>query len=388
MLQRAKQLIQLVTLTLLSTFVSLANAAEQASGGAERWQMNMTESVTAVGAEIYGLHMLILWICVIIGVAVFAVMFYAVYAHRKSQGAVAATWHEHLGAELAWTIIPVFILVAMAFPATKTLISIYDTEEADIDVLITGYQWKWKYEYLNEDGENVSFFSNLKTPQDQIYNRLEKGENYLLEVDEPLVLPVGKKVRFRVTAADVLHSWWVPDLAVKKDAIPGFVNEAWSRPAEIGVYRGQCAELCGKDHGFMPIVVNVTSQEDFDAWMAGRQAQAAELAELMGQQFSLTELVERGESVFASRCVACHGAGGEGGVGAKLIGSSIVAGTQAELMDMVVHGSKKNPLMQAFGAQLNDLDMAATLTYVRNSWGNNMGDSVQAIDVYNFKKGQ
>lgn len=388
MLQWAKQLLALVTLVLTTTGISVANAAEQVTGGAERWQTNMTESVTLVGSEIYNLHMLIFWICVVIGVGVFAVMFYAVYAHRKSRGVVADTWHEHLGAELAWTIIPVFILVAMAFPATKTMIDIYDTEEADIDILITGYQWKWKYEYLTDEGENVSFFSNLKSSQDQIYNREAKGENYLLEVDEPLVLPVGKKVRFRITAADVLHAWWVPELAVKKDAIPGFVNESWAKAEKIGVYRGQCAELCGKDHGFMPIVVNVVSEADYASWLAERQVAAAELAELMGQQFTLTELVERGEGVYNARCVACHGAGGEGGVGPTLVGSGVVTGETAPLLSMVVNGSPNNPLMQAFGAQMNDLDMAATLTYVRNSWGNNMGDAVQAVDVYNFKKGQ
>ncbi len=388
MLQQAKQLFGLVTFVLFAGFSKLAIAAEQATGGAERWQTNMTESVTVVGKEIYDLHMLTFWICVIIGVAVFAVMFYSIYAHRKSKGAVSATWHEHTGAEIAWTIIPVFILIAMAFPATKTMIEIYDTEEADVDILVTGYQWKWKYEYLTDEGENVSFFSNLKTAQDQIYNERSKGENYLLEVDESVVIPVGKKIRFRLTAADVLHAWWVPELAVKKDAIPGFVNETWARPEKIGVYRGQCAELCGKDHGFMPIVVNVVSQEDYDSWLAERQEQAAELAELMSQQFSLQELVSRGESVYNARCVACHGGKGEGSVGPALAGSTIVTGVMNAQLDMVVNGSKSNPLMQAFGAQLNDLDMAAVITYTRNAWGNNMGDSVQAIDVYNFKKGQ
>jgi len=388
MLYQLRRHLMLACVMLCAFFAGHTMAFDEVAEGAERWQTNMTESVTFVGQEIHRLHMLTFWICVVIGVAVFAVMFYAVFAHRKSKGAVADTWHEHLGAELAWTIIPVFILVAMAFPATTAMIKIYDTDDADVDILVTGYQWKWKYEYLTDEGENVSFFSNLKTTQDQIYNIDEKDPNYLLEVDEPVVIPVGKKVRFRLTAADVIHAWWVPELAVKKDAIPGFVNEAWTRANEIGTYRGQCAELCGKDHGYMPIVVEVKSEADYAAWLGERQAQAAELAELMEQQFSLPELVERGEPVFASRCAACHGANGEGGLGPKLAGSSMVTGPMAAQLDIVINGSKNNPMMQAFGAQINDLDMAAVITYTRNAWGNNMGDSVQALDVYNFKKGQ
>lgn len=388
MLYRAGQLSKLATSVLLAIVSGSLWAEDKVAEGAERWQTNMTESVTTVGKEMYDLHMLTFWLCVVIGIGVFAVMFYAVFAHRKSKGAVASTWHEHTGAEIAWTVIPVLILIVMAFPATKTMIDIYDVEEADVEILVTGYQWKWKYEYLNEEGENVVFFSNLKSSQDQIYNRDEKGSNYLLEVDEPLVIPVGKKVQFKLTAADVIHAWWVPELAVKKDAIPGFVNETWTRAEKIGTYRGQCAELCGKDHGFMPIVVNVVSQEDYDAWMSERQAQAAELAELMEQQFSLPELVDRGEAVFASRCAACHGGNGEGGVGPKLAGSAMVTGPMNAQLDIIVNGSKNNPLMQAFGAQLNDLDLAAVVTYTRNSWGNNMGDSVQALDVYNYKKGE
>ena len=383
---RAKRLRQLV----LSPFVSLSAIMGMSSAAyaeAERWQMNMSESITAIGKDIYDLHMLIFYICVVAGIFTFAYLFYSIYAYRKSNGAKAANFHENLTAEISWTVVPAIILIIMAFPATKTMIDIYDTGDADLDILITGYQWKWKYEYLNEDGENVAFFSNLATSQDQIYGRVPKGENYLLEVDEPMYLPVGKKARFLVTANDVIHSWWVPDLAVKKDAIPGFVNEMHATPLVEGIYRGQCSELCGKSHGFMPIVVNVTSQEEFDAWMAEKRAGVAELKELMALTLTLPELVERGEAVYQKNCIACHGANGEGGIGKVLAGSSYPLGDQTANIGLMVNGVPGSA-MQAFGAQLNDLDLAAVITYSRNAFGNNMGDSVQAIDVFNYKKGQ
>ena len=255
-----------------------------------------------------------------------------------------------------------------------------------MDILITGYQWKWSYEYLNEEGENVKFFSNLRTSQQEIYNADDKGEHYLLEVDEPMVIPVNTKVRFLVTANDVIHSWWVPELAVKKDAIPGFINEASATPTEVGVYRGQCAELCGKDHGFMPIVVNVVSQEDYDAWLGEKQAEAAEIAKLMAQTFTMDELMERGKAVYDRNCLACHGANGEGGVGTPIAGSPIATGDLGGHLDVGINGVP-GTAMQAFGGQLNDVDMAAVITYQRNGFGNNMGDMVQPIDVFNHKKG-
>ena len=220
------------------------------------WEVNMTEGVTAVSRNIYGLHMTIFMICVVIGVLVFGVMFYSIFKHRKSKGAVPHQFHESTLVEILWTSIPFLILVLMAIPATKTLIDIYNTDEAEVDIKITGYQWKWQYEYV---GEGVSFFSNLSTPKEQIYNARGKDKNYLLEVDEPLVVPTGTKIRFLVTAADVIHSWWVPAFAVKRDAIPGFINEAWTNIDEPGIYRGQCAELCGILHGYMPVVVDARS---------------------------------------------------------------------------------------------------------------------------------
>src|SRR6056297_1154033 len=378
---KAKRLLRLAPAPVLM-FLS---AAALAAGG-EVNQMNMSPGVTELGGEIYNLHMLILWICVVIGAGVFGVMFYSIIYHRKSRGVTPATFHESTKVEILWTVVPFLILIGMAFPATSTLLELYDTEDADLDILVTGYQWKWKYEYINEEGENISFFSNLRTDQSEIYNTAEKGEHYLLEVDQPLVLPAGKKVRFLVTANDVIHSWWVPELAVKKDAIPGFINETWARTTEQGIYRGQCAELCGKDHGFMPIVVNVVSEEEYGEWMATKQAEAAEISELMAQTFSMDELMERGKGVYSRSCLACHGPNGEGGVGTAIAGSPVATGEVDAHLDVGINGVP-GTAMQAFGGQLNDVDMAAVITYQRNAFGNNMGDMVQPIDVYNHKKG-
>ena len=369
----------------LGPVLILMSAVAMAAGG-EVSQVNMSPGVTAVGKEIYDLHMIILWICTIIGVGVFGVMFYSIIYHRKSKGVTPATFHESTKVEIAWTVVPFLILIGMAIPATSTLLNIYDNDDADMDILVTGYQWKWKYEYLNEDGENVVFFSNLRTPQSEIYNTEAKGEHYLLEVDEPVVLPANTKVRFLVTANDVIHSWWVPELAVKKDAIPGFINEAWTRTSEEGIYRGQCAELCGKDHGFMPIVVNVVSQDEYTAWLATKQAEAAQIKELMAQTFTLDELMTRGKAVYDRNCLACHGANGEGGVGKAIAKSPIATGELDVHLDVSIKGVS-GTAMQAFGGQLNDVDMAAVVTYQRNAFGNNMGDMVQPIDVFNHKKG-
>lgn len=361
-------------------------SASTAAADAKVNEVNMPPGVTNVGQSIFDLHMTIFWICVIIGVLVFGVMFYSIYYHRKSRGVTPATFHESTKVEIAWTVVPFFILIAMAVPATSTLLEIYDFEDAEMDVLITGYQWKWKYEYINEDGENVAFFSNLRTPQSEIYNTADKGEHYLLEVDEPLVIPVDTKVRFLVTANDVIHAWWVPELAVKKDAIPGFINETWTQATEEGVYRGQCAELCGKDHGFMPVVVNVVSKEEYADWMAVKQAEAAEIKKLMAQTFTMDELMERGKAVYDRSCAACHGANGEGGLGKAIADSPIATGDVSGHLDVGINGVP-GTAMQAFGGQLNDVDMAAVITYQRNAFGNNMGDMVQPIDVFNHKKG-
>ena len=379
---KAKRLLQLALVPVLLLMGVIASAAD---GGLS--SINMSPGVTEVGRQIYDLHMIILGICVVIGVLVFGVMFYSIIYHRKSRGVTPATFHESTKVEIAWTIVPFIILIAMAVPATTTLLDIYDNDEAQLNVIVKGYQWKWKYEYINEEGDNVAFFSNLRTPQAEIYNTEAKGENYLLEVDEPLVLPANTKIRFLVTANDVIHSWWVPQLAVKRDAIPGFINEISTRTADEGVYRGQCAELCGKDHGFMPIVVHVVSKEEYAQWFANKQAEAKEVNDLMAQTFVMDDLMTRGKSVYERNCLACHGANGEGGVGTPIAGSAIATGDVSGHLDIGINGVP-GTAMQAFGGQLNDVDMAAVITYQRNAFGNNMGDLIQPIDVYNHKKGQ
>lgn len=349
-------------------------------------QVNMSPGVTTIGAEIYDLHMLIMIICVVIGIGVFGVMFYSIIYHRKSRGVVPSQFHESTKVEVAWTVVPFLILIAMAVPATSTLLEVYDNDDAELDILITGYQWKWKYEYLDESGENVSFFSNLATPQEEIYNTDQKGEHYLLEVDEPLVIPVDTKVRFLITANDVIHSWWVPEIAVKRDAIPGFINETWTKITEEGIYRGQCTELCGAYHGFMPVVVHAVSREEFDAWMDAKRADEAAQVAAAAVDLSLDELMSKGEAVYNAQCLACHGAQGEGGVGNAIAGSAIALGDIGTHLDVGIKGVA-GTAMQAFGGQLNDVDMAAVITYQRNAFGNNTGDVIQPSDVASHKQG-
>lgn len=349
-----------------------------------RSTINMPKGVTPISNDVYGLHMAIFWWCVGIGVVVFGVMFYSMIVHRKSNGYKAANFHESTALEVLWTIVPFIILIVMAYPATKSLIKLYDTSEADIDIVITGYQWYWGYEYLDQD---VNFFSRLSTSQEQIYNKSPKGENYLLEVDEPLVIPTNKKVRFLVTANDVIHAWWVPDLAVKRDAIPGYINESWTYIEEPGTYRGVCAELCGKDHGFMPIVVKAVPEAEYNTWLAGRQEQAKKLRALAEKTFSFDELMAQGEQVYNKACAACHGAEGEGGVGKAIKASPIALGELDPHLDIVINGSRSNPAMAAFKDTLSEVDTAAVITYQRNAFGNNKGDSVQPLQILKYKQG-
>ncbi|MGE3297220.1 MAG: cytochrome c oxidase subunit II [Porticoccaceae bacterium] len=347
----------------------------------------MPKGVTSVSQNVYDIHMIVTWICVWIGVAVFGVMFYSMFAHRKSRGHQPANFHESTRVELVWTIIPALILIVMAFPATTSLKELYDTSEADLDIKITGYQWKWKYDYL---GKDVSFISELATSQASIYGNAPKTEFYLEEVTEPLVIPVGKKVRLLTTAADVIHSWWVPDLAVKRDAIPGFVNETWTRVDKPGIYRGRCAELCGKDHAFMPIVVNAVPEAEFNAWLATKQSEATALRTLTEKTFTQDELMAKGEAVYGRSCASCHGAAGEGiaGVFPALKDSKVALGPVADHLSIVVNG-KSGTAMQAFGAQLSEVDLAAVITYERNAWGNKSEDNiVQPVDVFKLKNGQ
>ena len=343
------------------------------------WPLNLTRGVTETSNQVYDLHMLIFWICVVVCAGVFAVLIYSLLTHRKSKGAVPATFHESTTVEIIWTTIPFLVLVGMAVPATTTLLALEDTRDPDMSIQITGYQWKWKYDYLEED---ISFFSSLATPREQIEGDAEKSENYLLEVDNPIVVPINKKIRFLVTSNDVIHSWWVPDLGWKQDAVPGFINDAWTELSEPGTYRGKCAELCGKDHGFMPIVLVAKTEEDYQAWVAEQQGAAAADAAAATQTLSMDELMARGESVYNTNCAACHQVNGEGipGVFKPIAGSPVAIGDAATHIDVVVNGVA-GTAMQAFGEQLNAVDLAAVITYERNGFGNNAGDMVQPADI-------
>ncbi len=364
-------------LGMMSVVLACASTGSQAA-----WELNMPEGITGISRDTYNLHMIIFIICVLIGIVVYGVLAYSLIKFRKSKGAVAAKFHHSTKLEVLWTVIPFVILIGMAIPSTQVLTRIYDPSEAELDVLITGYQWRWQYRYLTEEGEEVVFFSNLATPDEQIYNVADKGENYLLEVDEPLVLPVNRKVRFLLTSADVIHSWWVPDFAVKKDAVPGFINESWVVAEQTGTYRGQCTELCGQDHGFMPIVVNVVEQDEFDAWLGEKQAAAAAIAELASQDFTLEQLVEQGQTVYNTYCVACHQANGQGLPPAfpALAGSPIATGPVANHANTVLNGVA-GTAMAAYGAQLNPVDLAAVITFERNSFGNNTGDMISPVEI-------
>jgi cytochrome c oxidase subunit 2 len=344
------------------------------------WQLNLQTPNSVLAQDIYDLHTLIMWIITVIFVGVFGFMFYAIFRHRKSLGHKAAHFHENTTVEVIWTIVPFFILVVMAWPATKTLLEMRDASQPDMTIKATGYQWKWGYEYL-DDG--IKFYSVLATPRDQIEGGAPKGEHYLLEVDNPLVVPAGKKVRMLTTANDVLHAWYVPALAVKQDAIPGFIRDAWFRAEKPGIYRGQCAELCGKEHGFMPIVVKVVTEDEYKTWVAQQKQGAAAAAFDPAKSYSLAELKAGGEKVYTTHCMACHQPDGKGmpPTFPPIAGGKIATGPKAGHIDIVINGSKKNPMMVAWGAQLSDFEIAAVLTYQRNAFGNDKGDVVQPAEI-------
>ncbi len=353
---------------------------------ADWFALNMTRGVTDISNEVFELHMLIFWICVAIGVVVFGVMFYSMYAHTKKKNPVAASFHENHKVEIAWTIIPFLILIAMAIPASKTLVKIYDDKAGDLNIQVTGYQWKWQYNYLEDD---VSFFSNLSTDMDEINNLVPKGENYLQEVDEMVVIPAGKKVRFLITANDVIHSWWMPAFAIKQDAIPGFVNTAWTKVDKPGIYRGKCTELCGKNHGFMPIVVKVVEQSEYDEWVSGKKEAAMKMAELTTKDWTTEELVARGESVYAVNCVACHQTNGQGisGIFPALAGSDIVLNDKDRNIEILMEGVQ-GAAMNSF-SYLSEVELASVITYTRQSWGNEDkgdGEIVVPKDIVDYKK--
>jgi cytochrome c oxidase subunit 2 len=381
----------------LALFAGLAAAAASGAAHAIAWYFQTPASKMA--QDIDTLHQVIMWIIVVIFVAVFGFMFYACYAHRKSIGHEAAQFHENTTVELLWTVIPALILIVIAWPVTKVVIAQKDTSAPDLTIKVTGYQWKWGYDYLRGEGEGISFTSMLATPREQIDGKAPKGENYLLEVDHEMVVPVGKKIRVITTAADVVHAWWIPALGAKQDAIPGFLRDTWFRAEQAGTYRGQCTELCGKEHAFMPIVVRVVPQEQYTKWVGERRkiaagaeapapvASAAPAAAAAApaddsKPLPLAELVSRGEKIYAANCVACHQATGQGMPAMKapaLAGNKLVTGADQGPIDTVLNG-RPNTAMQPFKQQLSDAEIAAVITYVRNSWGNKASE-VQPAEV-------
>jgi len=356
----------------------------------EQYQLNMTKGVTDISADVYDMHMLMFIICVVIGAGVFIAMFISMYFHRKSRGAKPANFHENVKVEIAWTVIPFVILIAMAVPAMNLLIDMEDASEPDVTILVTGSQWKWHYKYMDND---VEYYSKLATQADQISGKIDKGENYLLEVDRPLVVPTGQKVRFLITSDDVIHSWWVPAFAIKQDANPGFINDAWAIANEPGVYRGQCAELCGKAHGFMPIVVIAKEPADYDNWVTEQQniqQQAKEKEQrLLSMNMTMDESMLLGEKVYNANCAACHMPNGEGlpGVFPALKDSQIAVADQPKHIDILINGVEGSA-MQSYAKQLTMSEIAAVVTYERNAWGNDTGDLVQAKDINSAMNGQ
>ena len=344
---------------------------EDMPGGPRVNQLNLHEGVTQIQHDIVWIHGMMLIICAIIFVGVFGAMFYSIIMHRKSRGAVPAKFHEHVGVEVAWTVIPFLIVIGMALPATRTVVAMKDTSSPDLTIKVTGYQWKWGYEYLDGAAQGVKFLSNLTTPRAQIEGTEPRSNTYLVEVDNEVVVPVNKKVRLVLTSNDVIHSWMIPQFGVKQDAMPGFLRDTWFRAEETGVFRGQCTELCGKDHAFMPIVVRVVSQEDYDNWAADKQKARAALADDPNKEWTKDELVARGNTVYTANCVACHQANGQGipGTFPALDGDKYVLGPMKDQILTVLNGHP-GTAMAAFRDQLNDVEIASVITYTRNAWGN------------------
>jgi len=365
---------------LLQAMVAAVLLGPGAAMAALEW--NLQSPVTPIAQQIDDLHTFIFWICVVIFVAVFGVMFYSIFRHRKSVGHEAHQFHENTTVEIIWTVIPFLILLFMAFPATKTILAMKDTSAPAMTVKVTGYQWKWNYDYLQE---GFGFYSNLATPTAQIENRAPKGEHYLLEVDNPLVVPVDSKIRLLITAGDVIHAWWVPAFGVKQDAIPGFVRDTWFKAEKVGTYRGQCAELCGKEHGYMPIVVEVKSKDDYAKWVEAQKAKVAAAGDDPNKVWDLKDLLARGEKVYAGNCAACHQATGKGVPPAfpALDGSKVVTGPKAVQIKTVLNGVERDgkPTAMVSWKQLSDTDIAAVITYTRNSWGNQTGGTVQPSEI-------
>lgn len=363
-----------------------ALAVGDSPGGPAVNEINLQPPVTRIAEELYNLHTMMLILCTLIFVGVFGVMFYSIFAHRKSKGHQASHFHESTTVEIIWTIVPFIIVVLMALPATKAVVAMKDTTNADLTVKVTGYQWKWGYDYVKGPGEGISFLSTLTTPRAEVNGQAPITDTYLQEVDNPLVVPVNKKIRIITTANDVVHSWYVPAFGVKQDAIPGFVRDTWFKADKVGTYRGFCTELCGKEHAFMPVVVEVLSDDDYAKWVDTQKAKMASANDDPNKTYTLAELKERGEKVYMSNCAVCHQPTGKGaGVFPALDGSKIANGPIAEHVSIVLHGKGAMP---SWAPTLNDVEIASVITFERNAWGNHTGDVLQPRQVTDARNGK
>jgi len=367
-------------------FAGAALAVGNSPGGPAVNEINLQPPVTKIAEELYNLHTFMLILCLVIFVGVFGVMFYSLFAHRKSKGHKAANFHESTTVEIIWTIVPFIIVVLMALPATKTVVAMKDTSNADLTVKVTGYQWKWAYDYVKGPGEGINFYSTLTTPRAETDGRAPITDTYLQEVDNPLVVPVNRKIRIITTANDVVHSWYVPAFGVKQDAIPGFVRDTWFKAEKVGTYRGFCTELCGKEHAFMPVVVNVLSDDDYAKWVDDQKKKMAASQDDPNKTYTMAELMERGGKVYASNCAVCHQPTGKGG-GAfpALDGSKIANGPLADHVGIVLKGKNAMP---SWAPTLNDVEIASVITFERNSWGNHTGDILQPKQVADARNGR
>jgi len=375
------------SLYLVAAFgTAFASAAEDMQGGPAVNQLNFTAPATKIMAEIHWLHWMMLIICALIFVGVFGVMFYSILKHRKSLGAKSASFHESTTVEIIWTVIPLLIVIGMALPATKTVVAMKDTTNSDITIKTTGYQWKWGYDYIKGEGEGINFLSTLSTSREAVNNLAPKSNTYLMEVDNEMVVPVGKKIRIITTANDVIHAWAVPAFGVKQDAIPGFVRDTWFRAETIGTYRGQCSELCGAQHAFMPIVVRVVSQEDYTKWVDEKKKEMGSASDDPTKVYTMDDQKDRGAKVYAANCAACHQPNGKGaGAFPALDGSKMVLGPKAAQYDILINGKGAMP---KWAGVISDGDIAAVMTYTRNAWGNKTGDVIQTQDIVSARAGK
>ncbi|NIE67842.1 cytochrome c oxidase subunit II [Burkholderia sp. Ax-1719] len=367
-------------------FAGAALAVGDSPGGPAVNEINLQPPVTRIAEELYNLHTMMLILCTVIFIGVFGVMFYSIFAHRKSKGHQASHFHESTTVEIIWTIVPFIIVVLMALPATKAVVAMKDTSNADITVKVTGYQWKWAYDYVKGEGEGINFFSTLTTPRSEVNGLAPITDTYLQEVDNPLVVPVNKKIRVITTANDVVHSWYVPAFGVKQDAIPGFVRDTWFKAEKVGTYRGFCTELCGKEHAYMPVVVEVLSDDDYAKWVQTQKAKMAAANDDPNKTYTMAELRERGEKVYASNCAVCHQPTGKGaGAFPALDGSKVANGPIAEHVSIVLKGKAAMP---SWAPTLNDVEIASVITFERNAWGNHTGDILQPRQVADARNGK